>query len=324
MTGMFYPNVSMNRGQAAKVYATLLGLTKMADLSGYTDVDSSAWYYEYMALCVAAGIFQGGGNGTLSPDAPMSRQEMFVTFARALGIAPVANTDVEFTDGGQIAGWAEGYINALAERGIVSGGGDGSVSPLTAIDRASVMAMLDKAVNEYVVDNGATVAASGDLVLVVADNVTVTGDVNTLVVAGGDNAVTVTGTVSNAAIVTPDNTLSVSGSAKVGNVTIPTAAENASVVVSANASVTTVTSEADNVVISGSGTVGSAVVSGNNTAVNTDGTDLTVAEGTTGVTENSKPVTGGTTVETEPQAPVTPPVHVHSYTVTEIKAADCS
>ena len=76
--------------------------------------------------------------------------------------------------------------------------------------------------------------------------------------------------------------------------------------------------------ISGSGTEETANVSGNNTTVNTDGTDLTVAQGTTGVTENDKPVSGGTTVETEPetQQPVTPPVHIHSYIATEIKADD--
>ena len=58
-----------------------------------------------------------------------------------------------------------------------------------------------------------------------------------------------------------------------------------------------------------------------------DGTDLTVSQGTTGVTENNKPVSGGASVETQPEAPqpsnpVIPPVHYHSYNTTEIKAKD--
>lgn len=313
--GLFYPDQNMTRGGVAKVLANLLGLTKQADLSGYTDIDSEAWYYEFMAKCVAAGIFEGDGANRLNPDEPISRQEMFTVFARALGIAPKADSDTQFTDDSQIASWAAGYIGALADQGIVTGGGDGSVDPTADIDRASVMALLDKGVITYVTTDGATVSGSDGIVLVVADNVTVTGSVDTLVVAGGSNTVTVSsGTVDNVAIVGPEDTVVFSGTSQAGDVTIPAAAEGSSVVVESGAAVDTVTSEASNVTISGSGAVDNAVVSGDNTSVSTGGTTVDVAEGTSGVTVNDTPVSGGETVETEPTTPETPPVHIHIYT----------
>ena len=318
--GLFYPDQNMTRGGVAKVLANLLGLTKQADLSGYTDIDSEAWYYEFMAKCVAAGIFEGDGANRLNPDEPISRQEMFTVFARALGIAPKADSDTQFTDDSQIASWAAGYIGALADQGIVTGGGDGSVDPTADIDRASVMALLDKGVITYVTTDGATVSGSDGIVLVVADNVTVTGSVDTLVVAGGSNTVTVSsGTVDNVAIVGPEDTVVFSGTSQAGDVTIPAAAEGSSVVVESGAAVDTVTSEASNVTISGSGAVDNAVVSGDNTSVSTGGTTVDVAEGTSGVTVNDTPVSGGETVETEPTTPETPPVHIHIYDSTTHK-----
>lgn len=317
--GMFYPDASMTRAQVAKVYANLLGLTLKVDLSGYTDVDPTAWYYDSLAKCVAADILQGGGNGTLSPDAPVSREQMFVMLARALGIAPESQATVAFTDADQISAWAVGYINALASRGIVTGSGDGTVNPKANIDRASVMALLDKAVGSYVTTDNATVAAKGGLVLVVANHVTVTGSADILVVAGGDNAVTVAGAVESAAVVGPASTVVLAGGARVGTMSISPSARRSSVMVQGGATLWSLDTQADNVSVSGSGTVYSAVVSGDNTVVNTTGTHLTVSVGTTGVTQNGQSVAGGQTVDTKP---VAPPVHVHSYVVSEIKAAD--
>ena len=235
--GLFYPDQNMTRGGVAKVLANLLGLTKLADLSGYTDIDSEAWYYEFMAKCVAAGIFEGNGSSQLNPDEPISRQEMFTVFARALGIAPKAEGDTQFTDGGQVAPWAAGYINALADQGIVTGGGTGAVAPTQDIDRASVMALLDKAVDTYVTTDGATVSGSAGIVLVAADNVTVTGSVDTLVVAGSNSTVTVSsGTVENVAVVAPQSTVVLTGTSTVDSVAIPAAAEGSSVVASTGTS----------------------------------------------------------------------------------------
>ncbi len=359
----FAPNGTLTRAQAAQVFANLLDLEVQADISRYTDVPEGSWYHTAIAQCVAAGILTGTGGSTMDPQSPVTREELFVMFARALNIRPQSSSDVTFGDSGEVSGWAQGYINALADRGFVSGVGGGMLAPGEAINRASVMSLLDKTISDYANTSGTTVGNASGVVLVVADNVSVAGDVDTLVVYGGSASVTGS-QVAEATVAGENASLSVSGSAVVErvdvagmeavltltgsvragqvsvsgesaqvslsgqaqavSVAVEETAAGAGLTVGAGSAVTTVDSAAANVTISGSGTVETANVSGNNTTVNTDGTDLTVAQGTTGVTENDKPVSGGTTVETEPetQQPVTPPVHIHSYIATEIKADD--
>ena len=357
----FAPNGTLTRAQAAQVFANLLDLEVQADISRYTDVPEGSWYHTAIAQCVAAGILTGTGGATMDPQSPVTREELFVMFARALNIRPQSSSDVTFGDSGEVSGWAQGYINALADRGFVSGVGGGMLAPGEAINRASVMSLLDKTISDYANTSGTTVGNASGVVLVVADNVSVAGDVDTLVVYGGSASVTGS-QVAEATVAGENASLSVSGSAVVervdvagaeavltltgsvragqvtvsgesaqvslsgqaqaASVAVEETAAGAGLTVGAGSAVTTVDSAAANVTISGSGTVETANVSGNNTTVNTDGTDLTVAQGTTGVTENNKPVSGGTTVETQPEQPVTPPVHIHSYIATEIKAVD--
>ena len=348
----FAPNGTLTRAQAAQVFANLLDLEVQADISRYTDVPEGSWYHTAIAQCVAAGILTGTGGATMDPQSPVTREELFVMFARALNIRPQSSSDVTFGDSGEVSGWAQGYINALADRGFVSGVGGGMLAPGEAINRASVMSLLDKTISDYANTSGTTVGNASGVVLVVADNVSVAGDVDTLVVYGGSASVTGS-QVAEATVAGENASLSVSGSAVVervdvagaeavltltgsvragqvtvsgesaqvslsgqaqaASVAVEETAAGAGLTVGAGSAVTTVDSAAANVTISGSGTVETANVSGNNTTVNTDGTDLTVSQGTTGVTENDKPVSGGTTVETQPEQPVTPPIYIPNY-----------
>lgn len=317
--GLFDPSAPLTRAQAAQIFANLLNLSATASVAQYTDVAVGSWYYDAIAKCVAAGILNGTGSNTMSPNTYVSREELFVMFARALGIQPQASAGVTFTDSASTASWAAGYVNALADMGVVGGSGDGTLAPKADIDRASVVALLDKAITAYGNTSGATVGSSSGIVLVVADNVTVMGSVETLVVAGGSAGISGS-TVGTISVVGESASVSVGGSANVGQVsvtganasvtvrgeatvsgvTIADTAQGAELTVSGDATVTAVDSAAQNVTISGDGTIEAATVSGDNTTVDTNGTDLTVSEGTTGVTENDKGVSAGDSVVTEP------------------------
>ncbi len=342
--GQFAPDRTLTRAEAAQIFANLLGLTAAASLGQYVDVAVGSWYYDAIAQCVAAGILTGTGGATMSPETVISRQELFVMYARALSIQPKTSADTSFTDSASVASWAAGYINALADMGAIQGGGDGSLDPAGDINRASFVALLDQSISGYANTDNATVGGTSGIVLVVADNVTVMGNVESLVVVGGSAGVsgssvgTITVTGDNASVsvggsasvgqvnVTGANAaVTVSGEAAVTTVTVADTAENATVTVNGDATVSAVDSAAAGVTISGTGTVETANVSGNNTTVNTDGTDLTVTEGTTGVTENGNAVSGGDSVTTDdgqttpeepdptPSQPVTPPIVIPTY-----------
>ena len=140
--GTFAPDGVLTRAQAAQIFANLLGLTTMADIGQYGDVAVGSWYYDAIAKCVAAGILTGDGAGAMSPEAVVSREQLFVMFARAMGIEPKASSDTAFADSGEVSSWAAGYINALADMGAIQGSGDGTLNPSGDMNRASFVAVL--------------------------------------------------------------------------------------------------------------------------------------------------------------------------------------
>lgn len=83
----------------------------------------------------------------MSPEAVVSREQLFVMFARAMGIEPKASSDTAFADSGEVSSWAAGYINALADMGAIQGSGDGTLNPSGDMNRASFVAVLDQTIS---------------------------------------------------------------------------------------------------------------------------------------------------------------------------------
>lgn len=206
----FDPEGEMNRAQAASVFSELLQLTDEADISNFTDIPDNAWYAGHIAKCVAAGIMTGTGNNQMEPEATLSREMFFTMFAQAMGIEREETSDVQFSDAGETSSWAVGYINALANRGFISGMGDGSVEPLSDINRASVMALLNQAIVTYAVEEGAQNVDGTGIVLVLADNVSITADEPiTVVVANEGATVSLAGATGGAEVIALENNVAV-------------------------------------------------------------------------------------------------------------------
>lgn len=206
----FDPEGEMNRAQAASVFSELLQLTDEADISNFTDIPDNAWYAGHIAKCVAAGIMAGMSDTTMEPETTLSREMFFTMFAQAMGIEREETSDVQFSDAGETSSWAVGYINALANRGFISGMGDGSVEPLSDINRASVMALLNQAIVTYAVEEGAQNVDGTGIVLVLADNVSITADEPiTVVVANEGATVSLAGATGGAEVIALENNVAV-------------------------------------------------------------------------------------------------------------------
>lgn len=206
----FDPEGEMNRAQAASVFSELLQLTDEADISNFTDIPDNAWYASHIAKCVDAGIMAGMSDTTMEPETTLSREMFFTMFAQAMGIEREETSDVKFNDSAEASSWAVGYINALANRGFISGMGDGSVEPLSDINRASVMALLNKAIVTYAVEEGAQNVDGTGIVLVLADNVSITADEPiTVVVANEGATVSLAGATGGAEVIALENNVAV-------------------------------------------------------------------------------------------------------------------
>ncbi|WP_162611071.1 S-layer homology domain-containing protein [Flavonifractor sp. An91] len=186
--GQFNPEGMMTRAEAAQVFANLLKLTGKADLSAYTDVAADAWYADAFAACVAQGIMNGVAADQMDPTGTVTREMFFVMFARALGIKEESSLNGSFADSSEISSWAKGYVYALVNNGYVNGTSAGDIAPKLNINRASVMALLDQTIAYYVVENGTVELKESGVVLVLADNVTLTGDADATVVVAAEGA----------------------------------------------------------------------------------------------------------------------------------------
>ena len=65
-SGKIRANDTLKRAEMAAILNRLAGAVKGASLTGYTDVPTTAWYYEDMAKAVQMGTFAGDG-GMLRP-----------------------------------------------------------------------------------------------------------------------------------------------------------------------------------------------------------------------------------------------------------------
>lgn len=194
--GQFDPNGQLTCAQLATILAKLLKLPAAKD-AGFTDNTADAWYYDAINRCAAAGILNGNGDGTVTPEAPISRERAMVMLARALGIEPIRKPDLtKYTDAAQVSAYAQGYVAALIEAGIVGGVTADELAPQANINRASTVTILDRAIGVYADKDGMTVnAKDGELVLVVAKNVKVINapEGTKIVVADGATGLTVNG-----------------------------------------------------------------------------------------------------------------------------------
>ena len=195
-SGEFDPNGQLTCAQLATILAKLLKLPTAKD-AGFTDNTADAWYYDAINRCAAAGILNGNGDGTVTPEAPITRERAMVMLARALGIEPIRKPDLtKYTDAAQVSAYAQGYVAALIEAGIVGGVTADELAPQANINRASTVTILDRAISTYADKAGATVKADGKgIVLVVAENVKITNapEGTKIVVADGATGLTVNG-----------------------------------------------------------------------------------------------------------------------------------
>lgn len=316
--GKFNPNGQLTCAHFAAILARLLKLPAATD-AGFSDNTPDAWHYDAINRCAAAGILKGNLNGTVTPNAPITRERAMVMLGRALGIEPIENPDLtKYADAAQVASYARGMLAALIEAGVVGGVTADQLAPQNNITRAATVTILDRAIGTYADKAGETVNADGKgIVLVVADDVTVTGEVNKLLVPANDIEVTVKGskniddiTVSgdNSKVILDNasaNDVTLDGEksavetkngAKIDNVIMSENSSGATVDVGSGTTVGNVENHAEDATVTGSGTV-KKVESDKDITVKTKGTDVkNIGDEKITVTDKSgKDTTVGTT-----------------------------
>ncbi|MFB9326198.1 InlB B-repeat-containing protein [Paenibacillus aurantiacus] len=144
--GTFKPNAMVTRAEFAVMLVQALNPQAGEARLAFADVGQiGEWAKSAVARAVQAGILSGLPDGTLRPNAAISRAEMAVMVARALDRTPVDAAAAGFTDEQRIPTWAKSAAATLKQLGLMQGGPTGAFAPLSESTRAEAVTVLLKA-----------------------------------------------------------------------------------------------------------------------------------------------------------------------------------
>jgi hypothetical protein len=210
-----YPEKNLTRAEMVAVINRAFGAKDKEDISNYTDVKDTDWFYDEISKAVGMGIFQGYAN-QLRPNDPITREEVFSVLANALKLRSKEANKL-FMDSNEVSVWARESINGMINEGYIDGS-DGKLNPKANITRAEFAQVMHNIIKDYIntptvyeeVNAGnvivntpnatlKNVTVKGDLIIaegvgegeITLDNVKVEGRM--LVRAGGENSIVIKG-----------------------------------------------------------------------------------------------------------------------------------
>jgi len=154
--GNFRPQAPITRAEAATVLArvNLLDFETgidflpegMSAFNTFADVNSSDWFYHYVAWAYSDGLIRGdspdGGARYFRPNDPITRQEFAAILARTA--ESLTTGDTPFADADNVADWAQDYVFTTYTLGHMIGDGANHFRPATNVNRAEVATAISR------------------------------------------------------------------------------------------------------------------------------------------------------------------------------------
>jgi hypothetical protein len=142
-SGTFKPNQSVSRAEFIVMLMNALKQQEEDEELEFSDKQKiGAWAASAIAQAVAAGIVNGYGDGSFGPDRPITRAEMTMMLANALGIRMNHAVETGFADDGTIPAWAKDAAESLRALGIVNGRAGNQFAPNDRASRAEAITVI--------------------------------------------------------------------------------------------------------------------------------------------------------------------------------------
>jgi len=143
---MFAPNNPLTRAEAATILVRALGLEEKKGVKfEFTDTHGH-WAEDEIKIAAQNGVVLGTGDGSFSPDRPVSRQELAVMLDRVLNLDAKQKTVNPYKDlNASKYSWSYDSIIKLTGYGVFTGNSDGAFYPLSTATRAEMAAIMDRA-----------------------------------------------------------------------------------------------------------------------------------------------------------------------------------
>ncbi len=116
----------------------------------FTDT-AGHWSSGYLALCEELGIIDPSEyeNGRFEPDREITRLEIAVAVARAMGLEESGAGPLDFTDADLIPADKRWYVAAATQQGIITGYPEGNFGPMNKASRAEAATMLVRMLGRF-------------------------------------------------------------------------------------------------------------------------------------------------------------------------------
>ena len=143
-SGSYTPNSVISRAEFMRYVNRAYGFNQKADISKYTDVASSKWYYETVQIAVRYGYISGTGAASMSPDRPITREQVCAILGRlSKKEYPAASADsLPFTDSASISAWCLPYVSSMVEDSVLVGDDYNRFRPKASVTRGEIARML--------------------------------------------------------------------------------------------------------------------------------------------------------------------------------------
>lgn len=136
----FFPNDTITREEVVKILVLAFAPEAQPAKISFTDTEEFAWYYNYIAKAVGAGIANGYSDVYFGVGEKISRQDLVTMIYRGATNAGIAlqTEQIGFADEEYIADYAKEAVGALSKAGIVNGVDFNNFAPNESATRAQM------------------------------------------------------------------------------------------------------------------------------------------------------------------------------------------
>jgi len=175
------PEDNLTRAEMATIVNRAFGATVEKDISAFSDVSESAWYYKDIAKAYNMQTLYGDASGTMRPDDFIIREEAIAIVARAMVLSGYSASNLDrFKDKADISDWAIDPLASMAANGYVNGDESSNMNPKAFITREEFAQLLYNIIKHYYNPDNKQEVYKGNLMLnkpdISLENIKVDGD----------------------------------------------------------------------------------------------------------------------------------------------------
>lgn len=143
--GIFSPDMTLTRAMTVSIIWRMEGSPAANTDASFSDVPSSAWFASAVYWAAENGIVSGYGDGSFTPDHPVTREQLasiFYRYAAYQGQDLSASIPTGYTDWSQISPYAVDSFSWAISNGILRGKTDTTIVPQGLATRAEAATIL--------------------------------------------------------------------------------------------------------------------------------------------------------------------------------------